>query len=131
MALTIISRKGKGKVKMADGSKKEVTFNYDKIITPATKRGGKDEVSTFPTFADLAEKLKGKVEFELDKEGNPVGSCLVGYAIEGWNLESNRNAAFNAANTPEVAVAKINEQIAAMAAKFGMTVDDFKAQLLG
>jgi hypothetical protein len=130
MAVTVVERKSTAKP--AKGNKPaKPAFTYNKIITPATKRGGKDEASNakFPTFAELVEFLKGKVEYVLDKDGMPTESCVVSYVIDGWNLESNQNAAFAAMNTPASAVAKVNEQIAAMAAKFGMTVEQFKAQL--
>lgn len=130
MAVTVITRKGKGKVKLSDGKEKEVVFDYKKIVTPATKRGGSDEKSEFPTFADLAAYLQGKVEFPKNKDGETIpGPCLVQYAIDGWNLESNRNAKDGAANTPEVAKAKAKDVIAALAAKLGVDVNDLLLEL--
>lgn len=130
MAVTVITRKGKGTVKMDGGKTKDVTFDYKKIITPATKRGGKDEVSEFPTFAELAAHFGGKVEFPKDKDGKTVaGPCLVGYAIDGWNLESNRNAKDAASQTPEVAIAKVGDIITSLAAKLGKTKEEVMAML--
>lgn len=128
MSVTVVSRTSKGKEATKDKPAKP-SFSYRKIITPATKRGGKSEASVYPTFADLASFLDGKIEIELDTDGNPKSSCLVSYAIEGWNMEANRNAAFAALNTPETAIAKVNLQLAEMSAKFGVSVEQLKAML--
>ena len=130
MAVTVFKRDGKKTIEV-NGTEKKVEFTYDKIITPATKRGSaKDsETALYPTLAEFVQFLGGKVEFALDKEGNATGECLLSYAITGWNLESNVNAAFKAANTPEVAISKIDEMIRDMAAKLGMPEDEIRRQL--
>lgn len=132
MAVTVVTRKSAAK-EAKNGKPAKPAFEYKKIITPATKRGGKEEAAkaNFPTFAELVEFMNGKVEFVLDKDGTPTGSCIAQYIIDGWNLESNQMAAFNAMNTPEASKAKIKEALKAQAVKLGMTVEDLLLELAG
>ena len=126
MAVTVVTRTSKAKP--AEGKKPaKAAFTYDKIITPNTKRGGKDEAETssFPTLAELANHLGGKVEYNVvkDADGKESASddCLVGYAIAGLNLAMNQRASFAAGNTVENALSKMDEMLADIAKRFGKT----------
>jgi hypothetical protein len=124
MSVKTITLAGKAMVKLP-GGEKEVSYAYDKIITPGTKRNsGTDEerkASAYYTLAELVEFCNGCVEFQFEKdakgeivkdaEGFPKllsdqPTPIVQYIIDGINVEKNRLAKEAKVNTPAVELTK-------------------------
>ena len=146
MAVKVITLDGEGEVKLPDGQKKTVKYKYSKIVTPGTKRNAgtaeEQKDASYPKLSEIAQFLGGNVEFKfVEKEINGVKTtvidenqptCAVQYIIDGWNLEANRKAKDDAANTPAVVRAKARMQIKEMKttlAKAGMPTTELDNML--
>ena len=125
MAVTIVTRTSKAKAAVGDKPAK-AAFDYRKIITPGTKRGGKEEAANaaIPQLADCVDLVKGQVEIGVDAEGNMTeDDSLVGYFVIGWNLVENQRQSAAAGNTPEVKVNKVAGLVKDLARTLGISSD--------
>lgn len=109
------------------------TFVYPRIVFPWSRTGkdheGKDVTGSVPSVAEAiayAQSLGYSVEFELNKDGEPLKMSVVQAICDGINATEARNSRAKAENTPDSAIQK---SIASFAKALGISLEAAEKQL--
>jgi len=109
MSLQVRKFDGKKKDKQNDGTEKEYTYVYDRIVLPWSRTGkdvaGAEVEGAIPTMPELlafAQSNGWTTDFKIEN-GSPAGPSVAGFLIEGINAHLNRLSASEAMNTEEAA----------------------------